>query len=375
MIKLSIPHLAGNEKKYVDEAVESTWIVPLGPFVDEFEYRLGDYLHHRNVVALSAGTAAIHLGLVMAGVKSGDEVICQSLTFSASCNPIVYLGASPVLVDSEPDTWNMSPAFLEEAIVDRKKTTGRYPAAIVVVHLYGMPAKMDEIMEIASRYGIAVVEDAAEALGSEFDGRKCGTIGHYGILSFNGNKIITTSGGGALICPDKTAADRVKFLSTQAREDRPYYYHTTIGYNYRLSNVSAAIGCAQVEELPDRVKRRRIIHSMYADLFAGIDGLKIHDEPSERYRSNFWLSTVQFDKSVVKLTPDEIRMSLLGRGIETRLMWRPMHMQPIYEDAPYYGDQCSRAIFENGLCLPSGTTLTDDDIVQVADALKECVNP
>ena len=242
MIKLSIPHLAGNEKKYVDEAVESTWIVPLGPFVDEFEYRLGDYLHHKDVVALSAGTAAIHLGLVMAGVKAGDEVICQSLTFSASCNPIVYLGASPVLVDSEPETWNMSPSFLEEAIISRKKATGRYPAAIVVVHLYGMPARMDEIMAIASRYGIAVVEDAAEALGSEFDGKKCGTIGDYGVLSFNGNKIITTSGGGALICPDKTAAERVKFLSTQARENRPYYYHTTIGYNYRLSNVSAAIG-------------------------------------------------------------------------------------------------------------------------------------
>lgn len=375
MIKLSIPHLAGNEKKYVDEAVESTWIVPLGPFVDEFEYRLGDYLHHKDIVALSAGTAAIHLSLVMAGVKSGDEVICQSLTFSASCNPIVYLGASPVLVDSEPETWNMSPSYLEEAIIDRKKVTGRYPAAIVVVHLYGMPAKMDEIMAIASRYGIAVVEDAAEALGSEFDGVKCGTIGNYGVLSFNGNKIITTSGGGALICPDKGAADRVKFLSTQARENKPYYYHTTIGYNYRLSNVSAAIGCAQIEELPDRVKRRRMIHNLYAAQLAEVDGLTVHDEPSERYRSNFWLSTVQFDNAVVKRTPDEIRMLLLERGIETRLIWRPMHMQPIYADAPYYGSQCSCNLFENGLCLPSGTTLTDDDIAQVADALKECVNP
>lgn len=373
MIKLSIPHLAGNEKKYVDEAVESTWIVPLGPFVDEFEYRLGDYLHHKDVVALSAGTAAIHLGLVMAGVKAGDEVICQSLTFSASCNPIVYLGASPVLVDSEPETWNMSPSFLEEAIISRKKATGRYPAAIVVVHLYGMPAKMDEIMAIASRYGIAVVEDAAEALGSEFDGKKCGTIGDYGVLSFNGNKIITTSGGGALICPDKTAADRVKFLSTQARENRPYYYHTTIGYNYRLSNVSAAIGCAQIEELPDRVKRRRCIHGLYSELLAGVEWVTVHDEPSQRFRSNFWLSTVSFDKSVVGRTPDEIRMLLLERGIETRLIWRPMHMQPVFADAPYYGGGCSDGIFENGLCLPSGTTLSDDDIAQVAEALKECL--
>ena len=353
MIKLSIPHLAGNEKKYVDEAVESTWIVPLGPFVDEFEYRLGDYLHHKDVVALSAGTAAIHLGLVMAGVKAGDEVICQSLTFSASCNPIVYLGASPVLVDSEPETWNMSPSFLEEAIISRKKATGRYPAAIVVVHLYGMPARMDEIMAIASRYGIAVVEDAAEALGSEFDGKKCGTIGDYGVLSFNGNKIITTSGGGALICPDKTAAERVKFLSTQARENRPYYYHTTIGYNYRLSNVSAAIGCAQIEELPDRVKRRRCIHGLYSELLAGAEWVTVHDEPSQRFRSNFWLSTVSFDKSVVGRTPDEIRMLLLERGIETRLIWRPMHMQPVFADAPYYGGGCSDGIFENGLCLPS----------------------
>ena len=373
MIKLSIPHLAGNEKKYVDEAVESTWIVPLGPFVDEFEYRLGDYLHHKDVVALSAGTAAIHLGLVMAGVKAGDEVICQSLTFSASCNPIVYLGASPVLVDSEPETWNMSPSFLEEAIISRKKATGRYPAAIVVVHLYGMPARMDEIMAIASRYGIAVVEDAAEALGSEFDGKKCGTIGDYGVLSFNGTKIITTSGGGALICPDKTAAERVKFLSTQARENRPYYYHTTIGYNYRLSNVSAAIGCAQIEELPDRVKRRRCIHGLYSELLAGAEWVTVHDEPSQRFRSNFWLSTVSFDKSVVGRTPDEIRMLLLERGIETRLIWRPMHMQPVFADAPYYGGGCSDGIFENGLCLPSGTTLSDDDIAQVAEALKECL--
>lgn len=370
MIKLSVPHLAGNEKKYVNEAVESTWIVPLGPFVDRFEHQLEGYLQAPSVVALSAGTAAIHLGLVMAGVKTGDEVICQSLTFSASCNPIVYLGAKPVLVDSEPDTWNMSPQHLEEAIIDRHRLTGRYPAAIVVVHLYGMPAKMDEINAIAERYNISVVEDAAEALGSEYDGRRCGTIGTYGALSFNGNKVITTSGGGALICPDAESADRVKFLSTQAREARPYYYHTVIGYNYRLSNVSAAIGCAQFEELEWRVARRRAIHDLYAKYLVGVDGVSVQNNPSDKFNSNFWLSTIQLNPQVIKLSPDEIRVALLEKQIETRLIWRPMHMQPIYADAPYYGGNCSEQLFEHGLCLPSGSSLTDEDIAYVADAIK-----
>ncbi|MDE5941192.1 MAG: DegT/DnrJ/EryC1/StrS family aminotransferase [Muribaculaceae bacterium] len=371
MIKLSIPHLAGNERKYVDDAVESTWIVPLGPYVDEFEHRLEAYLGHGNVVALSAGTAAIHLGLVMAGVKSGDEVVCQSLTFAASCNPIVYLGAHPVFVDSEPDTWNMSPRWLEQAILARKEATGRYPAAIVVVHLYGMPARMNRIMEVAEKYGIPVVEDAAEALGSEYDGKKCGTIAPYGVLSFNGNKIITTSGGGALICPDAEAASRVKFLSTQAREDRPYYYHTVIGYNYRLSNVSAAIGCAQIEELAERVDRRREINQLYRQGFAGVRGVTIHAEPDSGIKSNFWLTTVLFDETAVSRTPDEIRMALLEKGIETRLIWRPMHMQPVYADAPYYGEKCDESIFDHGLCLPSGTTLTDNDVQTVINAIIE----
>lgn len=371
MIKLSIPHLAGNEKKYVDNAVESTWIVPLGPYVNEFERRLENYLDHKNVVALSAGTAAIHLGLVLAGVKKDDEVICQSLTFAASCNPIVYAGAHPVFVDSEPDTWNISPTILEEAIIDRKRITGRYPAAIVVVHLYGMPAKMDEILSIARRYDIPVIEDAAEALGSEYKGRKCGTLGQYGILSFNGNKIITTSGGGALICPDAESAQRAKFLSTQAREDKPYYYHTVIGYNYRLSNVSAAIGCAQAEELLWRVARRRDIHNIYADALSDVPGIKVHNEPSDFMKSNFWLTTVTFDNSVISRTPDDIRTLLLKKDIETRLIWRPMHMQPVYRQAPYYGGNCSESIFNTGLCLPSGTTLTDSDIETVVRTLKE----
>lgn len=371
MIKLSVPHLAGNEKEYVDQAVESTWITPLGPWVDEFERRLGSFLGKGECAALSAGTAAIHLGLVMAGVKAGDEVICQSLTFSASCNPVVYLGAKPVFVDSEPRTWNLSPEILEEAIADRHRLTERYPAAIVAVHLYGMPAMMDEINAVAARYGIPVVEDAAEALGSAYKGRKCGTLGLYGALSFNGNKIITTSGGGALVCPGPEEAKRVRFLATQAREDRPYYYHTVIGYNYRLSNVSAAIGCAQIEELPWRVERRRGIHAIYARELAGIDGVTVHSNPAPDFDSNFWLSTISLDPAKIARTPDQARMLLLEKGIETRLIWRPMHMQPVYSDAPFYGGGCSEEIFSRGLCLPSGSSLTDDEVAHVCAALKE----
>lgn len=371
MIKLSVPHLAGKEKEYVDQAVESTWITPLGPWVDEFEHRLDAYLGNGNCAALSAGTAAIHLGLVMAGVKAGDEVICQSLTFSASCNPVVYLGAKPVFIDSEPETWNISPALLEEAIIDRKRVTGRYPAAIVPVHLYGMPAKMDEVNQIAARYGIPVVEDAAEALGSEYKGRHCGTLGQYGALSFNGNKIITTSGGGALVCPGAKEADRVRFLATQARENRPYYYHEVIGYNYRLSNVSAAIGCAQIEELPQRVSRRREICGIYLRKLSNIEGVEVHTNPSSDFASNFWLSTITLDPAKITKTPDEVRVLLLEKGIETRLIWRPMHMQPVYADAPMYGGGCSEEIFARGLCLPSGSSLTDEEVLQVCQALKE----
>lgn len=338
MIKLSLPHLAGKEQEYVSEAIESTWIVPLGPYVDEFEHRLDQYLGAGHAVALSAGTAAIHLGLVMAGVKPGDEVICQSLTFAASCNPIVYLGAKPVFIDSEKETWNLDPSVLDIAIADRLKVTGKLPAAIVVVHLYGMPAKMDEVLEIGRRYGIPVVEDAAEALGSEYHGHKCGTLGNFGALSFNGNKIITTSGGGALICHTEKGASRVRFLATQARENRPYYYHESLGYNYRLSNVSAAIGCAQIEELAERVARRRKIHSLYKTGLSDLDGVTVQDNPSENVSSNFWLSTILIDKDLTGKTPDEVRLALLDKGIETRLLWRPMNMQPIYADCPYYSE-------------------------------------
>ena len=371
-IFLSFPHLGGYEMKYIEEAFKESWVVPLGPNVDMFEQRLGDYLGESHVVALSAGTAAIHIGLVMLGVEQGDEVLCQSFTFSASANPVVYQGAKPVFVDSEPDTWNMSPDALEEAIIDRHRVTGRYPKAIVVVHLYGMPAKMDEIMAVAGRYGIPVLEDAAEALGSEYRGRKCGTIGRYGALSFNGNKVITTSGGGALICPTADAAARVKFLVTQAREKVPYYYHKVIGYNYRLSNVSAGIGCGQMEVLADRVERRREIHGLYAKLLGDIPEVRVHGNPSADVNSNFWLTTILFDERL-GFTPEDLRQYLDTNNIESRWLWRPMNIQPVYVDAPFYGDGTAERLFGHGLCLPSGSILTDDEIAAVADAVRTFV--
>ena len=367
-IKLSLPHLAGNENKYVKDAIDSTWITPLGPYVNRFEELLDEYLGENNVVALSAGTAAIHLALAIIGVGKGDEVICQSMTFSASANPIVYLGGSPVFVDSEPMTWNMDPALLRTAIEERIKLTSRKPKAIIVVHLYGMPAKMDEIMKIAAEYDIPVVEDAAEAIGSEYDGHKCGTIGRFGILSFNGNKMITTSGGGALICPDKESARRALFLATQARENRPYYYHETIGYNYRLSNVSAAIGCAQMEELDWRVNRRRAIHGIYADALRDNPVVSVHNNPDNTFNSNYWLSTILLDDAS-PVSADVLRQKLASHNIETRLLWRPMHMQPVYEDAPAYVNGVSQRLFDHGLCLPSSTTLSDEQVQYVAQLI------
>lgn len=368
-IFLSFPHLGGNEMQYINEAFAESWVVPLGPNVDEFEKRLESYLNAPNVVALSAGTAALHLGLVELGVTAGDEVVCQSFTFAASANPVKYQGAHPVFVDSEPGTWNMDPDALERAITDRKRATGRYPKAIVVVHLYGMPTKMDEIMAIARRYGIPVLEDAAEALGSTYKGRKCGTIGDFGALSFNGNKIITTSGGGALICPNSEAAKHVKFLATQAREPMPYYYHKEIGYNYRLSNISAGIGCGQMEHIAERVSRRREIHSLYARELGNLPGITVHSEPDADAVSNFWLTTILLDDKL-PFSPEELRLTLEASNIESRRLWRPMNMQPVYADAPFYGDGCAERLFDRGLCLPSGSILTDDEIARVIDCIK-----
>lgn len=372
-ILLSYVHMGGTERDWVEKAFESEWIVPLGPNVDEFEHRLEKYLGAPNVVALSAGTAAIHLALVALGVGSGDEVICQSFTFAASANPIKYQGADPVFVDSEPDTWNMSPDALEEAIIDRKKQTGHYPKAIIPVYLYGMPAKMDEIRAIADKYGIPIVEDSAEALGSEYKGKKCGTLGNYGCLSFNGNKIITTSGGGALVCHSKEDADRVKFYATQAREQRPYYYHETIGYNYRLSNVSAGIGCGQMDVLQPHVELRRAIHDFYTKELAEIDGLSVQQNPSTDFNSNFWLSTVLIDPKTGK-DPESLRQFMLDAGVETRRLWRPMHMQPVFADAPYYGGTTCETLFDRGLCLPSGSGLKEEELRYVADKIKEFFN-
>lgn len=365
-IFLSFPHLGGTEMNWIEEAFKGSWVVPLGPNVDEFEKRLSRYLEAPDVVAVSAGTAAIHMAMVMLGVGPGDEVICQSFTFAASANPVTYQGAKPVFVDSEPDTWNMDPEALEEAIIERHRTIGRYPKAIVPVHLYGMPARMDEILEIASRYGIPVIEDAAEALGSEYKGKKCGTLGKYGALSFNGNKIITTSGGGAVICPDSEAAKRVLFYVTQARENRPYYYHEHIGFNYRMSNISAGIGCGQMDVLAEHVERRRAIHRLYSEAFKGSDRITVHENPTDDFNSNFWLTTVLIDDA----DPEQLRQAMNSRNIETRWLWRPMHMQPVYADAPYYGGNTAESLFSRGLCLPSGSNLTDSDIERVVTTLK-----
>ena len=369
-IKLSLPHKSGNEMKWVEEAYRDDWFVPLGPNVDEFERRLQKFLGtDRPVVALSAGTAAIHLGLVMLGVEQGDEVICQSMTFSASANPILYQGAKPVFVDSEAETYNMSPEKLVEAIESRIKATGRKPKAIIVVDLYGMPAQYDKIKERSEHYQIPILEDSAEAMGSEYKGIKCGLWGEYGIMSFNGNKMITTSGGGALICPSKEAADRVKFLAKQARENRPYYYHEVTGYNYRLSNISAGIGCGQIESIDDRLARRRQIQAMYAAELNDISGLTVQKNPTDDYNSNFWLSTILL-KPESELTPEQLRLYLWDKKIETRPLWYPMHKQPVFATAPYYGNGVSESLFNRGLCLPSGSSLTNEQITRVIDDIR-----
>lgn len=373
-ILLSVAEMGGTEQEWIEKAFKDNWIVPLGPNVDEFESRLEHFLGKGNVVALSAGTAAIHLGLVMLGVGIGDEVICQSFTFAASANPIKYQGATPIFVDSEPETWNMDPTALENAIIDRFNMTGKYPKAIIPVHLYGMPAKMDEINAIANKYSIPIVEDAAEALGSEYKNRNCGTLGNYGALSFNGNKIITTSGGGALICPNEESASRVKFYATQARENKPYYYHNVIGYNYRLSNISAGIGCGQMEVLNHHINRRREIHKIYSDEFAKVDGIEVQQNPSNDFNSNFWLSTILLDCNKIEKSPNEIRVSLNQLNIETRLLWRPMHMQPVYESAPYYGGNIAEKLFDRGLCLPSSSCLTDEEVYRVINSIKQVIS-
>jgi dTDP-4-amino-4,6-dideoxygalactose transaminase len=369
-IWLSLAHMGGHEQKFIQEAFDTNWVVPLGPNVNGFEKDLRGYLNDDvHVVALSSGTAAIHLALVQLGVGPGDEVICQSFTFAASANPIKYLGASPVFVDSESDTWNMSPVHLREAIVDRIAKTGKKPKAIIPVHLYGMPAKMDEIMAIANEFEIPVLEDAAEALGSEYKGKRCGSFGEFACLSFNGNKMITTSGGGALVCSTEEEAKRTMFYATQARDDAPHYQHSQIGYNYRMSNICAGIGRGQMMVLDDHVARRRAIHQLYKKELADVIGVSVFDNPSSDFNSNHWLTCIVVDPAIAGFSREDIRLKMDDANIETRPLWKPMHMQPVFEGTPFYGDGTSEALFDKGLCLPSGSSLTDDDIMRVIEVI------
>jgi len=357
--------MGGNEQKFVQEAFDTNWVAPLGPNVTGFEIDLENYLNNDvHVAALSSGTAAIHLGLVLLGIQSGDEVICQSFTFSASANPILYLGAIPVFIDSEPETWNMCPVALEEAIIDRV-SKGKKPKAIIPVHLYGMPYKVDEIRTIANKYKIPLLEDSAEALGSKYKGQKCGTFGDVSALSFNGNKIITTSGGGALVTNDKKVKEKTIFLATQARDNAPHYQHSEIGYNYRLSNVCAGIGRGQMEVLDSHVQKRRAMHQFYLDLFKNNDAITVFNEPSSDYYSNHWLSCIIINPDKSKKTREELRLALENANIESRPLWKPMHLQPIFEKYSFYGSNISENLFNNGLCLPSGSNLNEEDKIRI----------
>ena len=436
--------MSGNEQKYVQEAFDTNWVVPLGPNVNAFEEELAKFFkskpnntdfsaetypkniqaHHNNpdelwsdeyedlrekqVVALCSGTAAVHLALINLGVKTGDEVICQSFTFCASSHPVAYLGATPVFVDSEDTTWNMSPELLEDAIKDRIEKTGKKPKAIIVVYLYGMPAKIKEILEIANRYNIPLVEDAAEGLGSRYNGRAVGTFGEYGVMSFNGNKMITTSGGGALICPGKEAKERVMFFATQAREAFPYYQHEEIGYNYRLSNVCAGIGRGQMTVLDEHIAHHRHIAKLYKEGFKDIEGITFHDNPNELSDSNFWLNTITIREDIKVIDQDKaynkavtgavggaagvvhstgvvhtncepnsnveaMRIALDKLGIESRPLWKPMHLQPVYKKSPAYVNGVSEELFKKGLCLPSGPMISDEDAKFIIESIKAAI--
>ncbi|MBF1385131.1 DegT/DnrJ/EryC1/StrS family aminotransferase [Prevotella aurantiaca] len=441
---LCLAHMSGNEQKYVQEAFDTNWVVPLGPNVNAFEEELSRFckskpnnidfsnevypqniqahnnnpdelwhngyhdLEEKEVVALCSGTAAIHLALINLGVKAGDEVICQSFTFCASSHPVAYLGASPVFVDSEVDTWNMCPVLLEEAIKDRIEKTGKKPKAIIAVYLYGMPAKIKEIMEIAERYNIPLIEDAAEGLGSRYNGKVVGTFGNYGVMSFNGNKMITTSGGGALICPNKEAKNRIMFFATQAREAFPYYQHEEIGYNYRLSNVCAGIGRGQMTVLDEHISHHKFIARLYKEGFKDVKGITFHGNPDENYDSNFWLNTITIDKDIKVVgqanaykeaiagavggaagvvhptgavhtncepntNVEAMRIALDKLGIESRPLWKPMHLQPVYKNSPAYVNGISEELFKIGLCLPSGPMVSEEDVKFIIESIRESI--
>jgi dTDP-4-amino-4,6-dideoxygalactose transaminase len=363
-IWLSSPHMSGNEMKYIDEAFETNWIAPLGPNVTAFENELAQHLKIRHVAALTSGTAAIHLALIILGVKAGDEVIASSFTFSASINPIVYLGATPVLIDSEEDTWNMSPDLLEKAIIDRIEK-GKTPKAIIIVHLYGMPAKIVELLKIAKKYNISVIEDAAEALGSKYDSKACGTFGDIGILSFNGNKIITTSGGGALVSDNEEFVKKARFLATQARDKAPHYQHSEVGYNYRMSNILAGIGRGQLEVIEERVAKRRSNFDFYVRNLKHFEGISFLEENSDCL-SNRWLTTIIVDPNITcGVSCEDIHRALEIDNIETRPLWKPMHLQPIFKECPAYTNGVSEKLFNKGLCLPSGSNMSQQDLERV----------
>lgn len=414
-IYLCLAHMSGKEQAFIQEAFDTNWVVPLGPNVNGFEEDLEKFVNqkedlhdntlNKKVVALSAGTAAVHLALIACGVKAGDEVLVQSFTFCASAHPVTYLGATPVFVDSEPQTWNMNPELLEKAITDRMAVTGKKPKAIVPVYLYGMPAMIEEICAVADKYGIPVIEDAAEGFGSRYDGQVCGTFGRYGILSFNGNKMITTSGGGALICPDEESKKKIMFYATQAREAYPYYQHEEIGYNYRMSNICAGIGRGQMTVLDEHIAHHRHVQTLYKELLKEVNGITIHENPSPRFDSNYWLTTIllapdlrvkgeehAYESTVqgavggaagvthAASNPhtdsephknvEAMRMALDVAGVESRPLWKPMHLQPVYKQNPCYTDGTSEWLFKRGLCLPAGPYVTDQDVAYIVETIK-----
>ncbi|CAN5221457.1 DegT/DnrJ/EryC1/StrS family aminotransferase [soil metagenome] len=386
-IWLSSPHMGGTEKKYIEDAFENNWIAPLGPNVQGFEEDLKNYLFENTslnwapiaiggegaVAALSSGTAALHLALILLGVKRGDEVICQSMTFAATANPIAYLGATPIFIDSEEETLNLCPEQLEIAIKDRI-SKGTKPKAIIGVHLYGMPYKVAEIHQIAEKYEIPVIEDSAEALGSTYKGQKCGTFGLLNVLSFNGNKIITTSGGGALVTKSEKLKEKAIFLATQARDNAPHYQHSEIGYNYRLSNISAGIGRGQMEVLDKHIEYRRGMNKFYQDIFRDVHGVKVMKEPGEDFYSNHWLSVILIDKNQTGVSREDVRLALEKENIESRPLWKPMHMQPVFDGSVFFGNGVCEKAFEDGLCLPSGSNLYDKDRTRIKAALEKCFN-
>lgn len=408
-IYLCLAHMSGNEMKYIQDAFDTNWVVPLGPNVNGFEEDLENFVEqNKKVVALSAGTAAVHLALIDCGVEAGDEVMVQSFTFCASSNPIKYLGATPVFVDSEKDTWNMDPELLDKAIADRLKKTGKKPKAIVVVYLYGMPAKIDDILKVSKKYNIPLIEDAAEGFGSKYKGQVCGTFGKFGVLSFNGNKMITTSGGGALICDDADSKNQIMFYATQARESYPYYQHEHIGYNYRLSNVCAGIGRGQMTVLDEHIAHHKHVLALYKELLSDIKGITVHTNPNEDFDSNYWLNSIILDENLhvkgeeeayqtivqgavggaagvthtaksahTNLEPNKnveaMRVALDKANIEARPLWKPMHCQPVYQDCPAYTNGVSEELFKKGLCLPSGPCVTDEDVKYIVNSIKESI--